>query len=343
MILEEEAALLIARQAEGGMRDAIGLFELCAAGGCDVTAERVSQVLGLSGYDRVLDAMTSVAKGDMAKLFATVAEVVSSAKDISVFWKELTGVCRDMLVSKYAENSMEYLDLTRQEAEKLSECAKLFTLAELIYHCKILDEAQARMLRSPTTKRITAEMALLRMCRPDLDTSNDALSARLSKLEDTVALGGSFTAPAAPAAKSEAFAKEAAEPATVAAPVIEKKEAPSPAPANPAPAPAVADTASGYDRVRDISEAVGRLDGTNRGLASFLMSSTAYVSKDGKELILKVDGFGASMLSQESAKSAVSDAFALARITDGRARVTVEVKKAGEKKSSAADDLSGWF
>ena len=81
----------------------------------------------------------------------------------------------------------------------------------------------------------------------------------------------------------------------------------------------------------------------NRGLASFLMSSEAYVSKDGKELILKVDGFGASMLGQESAKNAISDAFALARITDGRARVTVEVKKAGDKKSSAADDLSGWF
>ena len=344
MILEEEAALLIARQAEGGMRDAIGLFELCSAGGCDVTAERVSQVLGLSGYDRVLDTMVSVSKGDMGKLFATVAEVVSSAKDISVFWKELTGVCRDMLVSKYAENAMEYLDLTRQEAEKLSETSKLFTLAELIYHCKILDDAQARMLRSPTTKRITAEMALLRMCRPDLDTSNEALSARLSKLEDTVALGGSFTA-AAPAPVAAAPEAEAAKPVPSPAPEIEKKAspAPAPAPAKPAPAPAAPAQDDGYDRVRDISEAVGRLDGMNRGLASFLMSSEAYVSKDGKELILKVDGFGASMLGQESAKNAISDAFALARITDGRARVTVEVKKAGDKKSSAADDLSGWF
>ena len=340
ILLEEEAALLVARQAEGGMRDAIGLFELCSAGGCDVTAERVSQVLGLSGYDRVLDTMQSVSKGDMAALFATVSEVVSSAKDISVFWKELTGCVRDMLVSKYALNPMEYLDLTRQEAEKLAEISKLFTLAELVYHCKILDEAQTKMLRSPTTKRITAEMALLRMCRPELDTSNDALSARLSKLEDTVALGGSITTSAktpAPAPEKAEVKAEATPPAPEAKP--QEAKIPSPAPASTA-APA---QSQGYDRVRDISEAVGRLDGANRGLASFLMSSEAYVSKDGKELILRVDGFGAAMFKQESAKEAVSDAFALARITDGRARVTVEVKKTGEKKASAADDLSGWL
>ncbi len=343
MLLEEEAALLIARQAEGGMRDAIGLFELCSAGGCDVTAARVSQVLGLSGYDRVLDTMTAVSRGDMAKLFETVAEVVSSSKDISVFWKELIAAARDMLVSKYAENAKDYLDLTAQETEKLLETAKLFTLAELVYHCKMLDDAMARMLRSPTTKRITAEMAFLRMCRPELDTSNDALMARLSKLEDMIALGGSFTAPAPEKTEKKA------ESAPVAAPVKKEKPAPAEIKAEKAPEPAPAPTPvreaaeEEYERVRDISEAVGRLDGTNRGLASFLMSCEAYVSRDGKKLLLRVDGFGAAMFKQDSAKAAVSDAFALARITDGRAAVTVEVKKAGEKKKTAADDLSGWL
>ncbi|MBQ2729775.1 MAG: DNA polymerase III subunit gamma/tau [Clostridia bacterium] len=340
--LEEEAALLIGRQAEGGMRDAIGLFELCSAGGADVTAAQVSQILGLSGYDRALDTMVSVSKGDMAKLFATVSEVVSSSKDISVFWKELISVTRDMLVSKYTENPKEYLDLTNQETELLLETSKLFTLAQLVYHCKILDESMARMMRDPATKRVTAEFALLRMCRPELDTSNDALAARLSKLEDRVALGA-VAAPSAPATvvKSE----EAIEPAAKSdapAPVEVKEESVAENEKKPVQNVSAADN-EGYEKVRDISEAVGRLDGTNRGLASFLMSSEAYVSRDGKKLLLKVEGFAAMMFKSDESRKAVANAFALAKITDGVASVTVETLKTGVKKQSPSDELGGWL
>jgi len=151
-------------------------------------------------------------------------------------------------------------------------------------------------------------------------------------------------------------------------PVVANAPAPESAPVMPAPAPApipapapvkreetekpslvaapAAEKAGDeeLERVRDISEAVGRLDGTNRGLASFLMSSEAYVSKDGKRLVLRTEPFAAMMFKSEEAKSAVAKAFALAKITDGvAATVTVETIKAGEKKKSAADDLSGWL
>ena len=230
-----------------------------------------------------------------------------------------------------------------QETEQLLESAKLFSLASLVYHCKILDDAMSRMLRDPATKRTTAEFALLRMCRPELDTSNDALSARIAKLEDQMALGVpvATAAPApAPAPVAEKTEVKPA-PATVSAPVA--PPAPAPAIVKPAQkaAPAMGD--GEYERVRDISEAVGRLDGTNRGLASFLMSSEAYVSRDGKKLLLKVEGFAAMMFKSEDSKNAVANAFALARITDGVAHVTVEAIKAGEKKQTASDDLSGWL
>lgn len=346
-LLEEEAALLLARQAEGGMRDAIGLFELCSAGGADVTAAKVSSVLGLSGYDRALGTMEKVARGDMGALFETVSEVVSSSKDISVFWKEIIAVTRDMLVSKYTEDPKEYLDLTNQETEKLLETARLFNLATLVYHCKVLDDAMARMMRDPSTKRTTAEFAFLRMCRPELDTSNDALLSRVAKLEDAIALGGARTEAFEPAAKplaSETAVRVDDAPAPTKEPIPAPKAAEkAPAPvSSPAPAP-TQEGGNGYDRVRDISEAVGRLDGTNRGLASFLMSAEAYVSRDGKKLLLRVEGFAAMMFKTEDAKAAVANAFALAKITDGVAEVKIETAKPGEKKRSAADDLSGWL
>ncbi|MBQ8914896.1 MAG: DNA polymerase III subunit gamma/tau [Clostridia bacterium] len=349
MVLEEEAALLLARQAEGVMRDAIGLFELCSAGGADVTAAKVSEVLGLSGYDRALETIAAVARGDMAHLFEVIADISASSKDISVFWKELISVTRDMLVSKYSENAKAYLDLTDQEAERLFETARGFTLNQLIYYCNVLDEAAARMVRSPQTKRTTAEFALLRMSRPELDTSNDALAARLAALEDKMALG--VGQPPAPGAAQAPAPVAAPTPVSAPAPATEAKAAPAPsmpeaskAAAPPAPAPEKNEGQSGeYDRVRDISEAVGRLDGQNRGLASFLMSAEAYVSRDGKKLLLRMEAFAAMMFKSDDAKRAVAGAFALAKITDGVAEVTVETVKAGEKKKSAADDLSGWM
>lgn len=338
--LEREAALLIGRQAEGGMRDAIGLFELCSAGGADVTAAQVSAVLGLSGYDRALDTMIKISKGDMASLFKVVGEVVASSKDISVFWKEIISVTRDMLVSKYTEAPKDYLDLTDQETEMLLETAKLFSLSQLVYFCKILDDAQSRMLRDPATKRTTAEFALLRMCRPELDTSNEAILSRVSKLEDALALG--VPVQSAPSVKTEPVKEEA--PAIAVKeekrPESEKKAEPAPAAASSAPAQSAEDE---FDRVRDISEAVGRLDGADRGLASFLMSAEAYVSRDGKKLLLRMDPFAASMFSSDNAKAVAAKAFALAKITDGVASVTVESAKTDKKSKSPSDELGGWL
>lgn len=334
--LEREAALLIGRQAEGGMRDAIGLFELCSAGGADVTAAQVSAVLGLSGYDRALDTMKKISKGDMASLFKVVGEVVASSKDISVFWKEIISVTRDMLVSKYTNTPKDYLDLTDQETELLFETAKLFSLSQLVYFCKLLDDAQSRMLRDPATKRTTAEFALLRMCRPELDTSNEALLSRISKLEDAVALG----VPASPVSAVKP------EPAAEIPSVREEKKPEPEKKAEPifTASPSPAKNAEGeFDKVRDISEAVGRLDGADRGLASFLMSAEAYVSRDGKKLLLRMDPFAASMFSNDNAKAVAAKAFALAKITDGVAAVTVESAKSEKKSKSPSDELGGWL
>lgn len=333
--LDSEAALLLARQAQGGMRDAIGLMELCSAGGAAVSAEKVKEVLGLSGYDTAAQTMDAVSARDVAGLFRIVSEVVSGSKDISVFWQELISFTRDMLVSKYADNSAAYLDITDQESKVLNDTAAKFGLASLIYICKILDDGASRMLRSPQTRRSIAELSLLKMCRPELDSSAEALSARIAKLEDAVALGLPIqTSPKPQEDKTETDNKSAA-PASEKTP--QKVET-----AEESAAQGSADrsaVSNSFERVRDISEAVGRLDGGNRGLASFLMGAEAYVSADGKHLRLCVDGFAETMFKADGAREAISNAFALAKITDGRASVEVVKKGAHKASESLADEL----
>ncbi len=327
IVLEDEAAVLLARQAQGGMRDAIGLFELCSAGGADVTAAKVSDTLGISGYELVAETMEAVSRGDMAKLFGIVADVTSSAKDISVFWQELVSFVRDMLVSKYTENSGEYLDLTGTEAELLRTAASKFSLAALVNASSVLDDATVRISRSPQTKRIIAEMALLKLCRPELDTSPEALSARIAKLEDAMTLG-EFTP-----AEKKPEEKKAPAPAPAPAPVEEKKNN---VPESPAPD---AHDADGYRPVPDVSEAVGKLEGGQRSLASFLMSAAVFVSQDGKSVRLEADSFAATMLDREASKDAISAVLAKAHITDGKARIEVIEKKHSDKSSSLSDEL----
>lgn len=332
IVLEDEAALVLAKQAEGGMRDAIGLMELCGAGGADITTEKVSEVLGLSGYETAAKTMSSVADGDVGAMFETVANISAGAKDISVFWQELISFSRDMLVSKYTDDCTQYLDITDKEEEILRTTAAKFKLSSLIYICKILDDGAARMQRSPQTRRSVAEMSLLKMCRPELDTSAEALAARISALEDAVALG----VPVQKAQTSD-LPKESHK-ADNGEPVGEEKNISEP---QKEAVQMAADNGGDdiYDRVRDISEAVGRLDGANRGLASFLMSAEAYVSRDGTRLRLVVEGFAEAMFASDEARSAISNAFALAKITAGKA--TVEVKKKGSAHTgdSPADEL----
>ncbi len=326
IVLENEAALLLARQAQGGMRDAIGLFELCASGGADVTAARVTDILGISGYETVAEVMNAVSRGDMAKIFAIIGDVSSSAKDISVFWQELVSFVRDMLVSRYTD-SEEYLDLTGPEAALLKETASKFNLSSLIYISSVLDETSVRLARSARTKRLTAEMALLRLCRPELDTSAEALGARISKLEDAMAMGELTPTP-----KKE-------EPVAAPAPEIkqeEKKPAEEKAPEKPA-----VSVKDDFIPIPDISEAVGKLDGAGRTLAGFLMSASASVSADGSTVRIEAESIAATMFESETAKEAISAAFAKARLTEGRARIEVVEKSRTDKSASLSDELDG--
>ncbi len=325
MTLSEDAAILLARQAQGGMRDAIGLMELCGAGGRDITAEQVRELLGLSGYDAAAKALTYVAQEDIGALFGIVSEVVSSAKDISVYWQELLSFVRDMLICKYAPDPAAYLDLTVQELEILTDAAEKFTMPRLIHICSLLDDAAAKMARTPATKRMTAELALLKMCKPQLDVTPEAMAARISALEDKLALIDM----GAPVSKATP------------APIKEEPAVQEAAPAAKPPKRDIKTAASDSttQKVRDISEALSRLDEGHKGLAGFLTGADICTSADGRTLYICADNFAASLLGQADAKEAVASAFALAKITDGKASVIVEAKAAGAKEADPADEI----
>ncbi len=186
---EKEALRMIAKMAQGGMRDAISLLELCAGTQNKITLSCVNDTLGTGGRDNIEMTVRAIAKNNFDTIFATLNEIITSSKDISVFWQELISYYRDMLVMKTTASSQKYLDLTEAESVSLKKSCELFTKETLLSHCKILDEAFYAMTKAGTSNRIIAEMALVKMCDSMLDTSPNALLSRISKLENALATG----------------------------------------------------------------------------------------------------------------------------------------------------------
>ena len=185
--LTEDGASLIAKTAQGGMRDAISLMELCAGSHKTITSQLVNEILGTSSYDKMCQVAKNIAEKNYAKLFEVINEVVTSSKDILVFFADLTSFYRDMMVQK-SNVAEEYLELLPQESKMLSETASLFNVATLIYHATLLDEAYTNMMRNPSGKRLCAEITLIKMCDPKLSDSSEAILSRLSTLEDKITL-----------------------------------------------------------------------------------------------------------------------------------------------------------
>lgn len=330
--LTEDAAIVIAKQAQGGMRDAISLFELCASGGAEATADHVRDILGLTGIETLYRTAVAVARNDTAAIFKIIETICSSSKDISVYWAELIGFWRDMLVFRnLKENERgDYFDLTAPEMRLLADGARRFSDETISYHFSLLDEALRDMARLPQTKRLSAELALIKMSDAKLDTSTSSLLARISALEEKLAM----------LEAGVVSSRANAQPPLQAAPRSElAADAEAEEPSIGGESAAHEKGQDDYSPVGDIGEVVERLAEQNPPASSFLNQCDCYVSSDKTRLLIRTNGdFAKSMLSTESSLLSLGTAFRVCGITDAGAAITIETG-AKPKEKSAIDEL----
>ena len=345
--LSEEAARLIARQAQGGMRDAVSLLELCAGARLPITPELVTRTIGTTGREGTCRVVNAIAEKNFDILFAIVDEMVSASRDPAVFWQELIGYYRDMLVTKTVKDPSKYLDLTDSEREALVAVSGRFTKEALLFHIGLLEDALFAMQKSYAVKRTVCEITLVRLCDPALDTSTESILTRLSRVEEQL-VAGVPTIPAVSAAPAVAVpAMDMDEPpmpempldlweppvdtyaVSQPAPAPVQKAAPTPKPVSPptpaspapvsqvstaAPAPAPAPATGGQRVLRPLrvwTEAVERIKATSRMAASFLISAKAF-STEGGQVVVKLDStFAKDMVSREGAPEALRAALSV--------------------------------
>lgn len=302
--IDDDAARLIARYSQGGMRDSISLLELCASSGEKIDVHAVNETIGSAGRERMMDVARAIADKNFEFLFGEIDAVVTSSKDITVFWQDLISLYRDLLVVKTVKESAKYLDLTDFEAKALSALAEKFSREMLIYHCRMLEEALYSMQASGAVKRIIAELCFVKMCDDTLSTSNEALLLRLSKLEARVASG----VPVKPLQDKPEQKKEPVKEVASRAenekkavtftqePVREIKKAP------------VSADARSVKPLKAWSEAVQTIQSVDKGAYPFLKKTRAYIGEDNRIHVLN-DGFGLFAIDRPDIKSALAAAL----------------------------------
>lgn len=191
--LDPDAAMLIARLAQGGMRDAISMLELCSGDGARVTEEVVRVVAGVAGRGLLAKAVAAISEHDIEGIFNTVNVLYSSSLDIAVFWAGLVAFYRDMLVINSTKNPRTYLELTTSEYEETATLAKRFSREALTRQSGLADDALVRMSRANSSKRLIAELTLIRMSDARLSDDASSLAERIAALEEAVAGGSTIT------------------------------------------------------------------------------------------------------------------------------------------------------
>ncbi|MBQ9759967.1 MAG: DNA polymerase III subunit gamma/tau [Clostridia bacterium] len=296
--LDRDAARMLAKLAQGGMRDAISLLELCAGARREVTPATVEEAVGLTGRDAMLTIVHAISARDYDALFGQIAEVVRSSKDISVFWQDLIALYRDMLVIKTTSSAAAYLDLTDSETEQMNEAVKAFSKEKLLYHCRLLEEALFAMQKANAVKRLVAELTLVRMCDEALDTSTEALVSRIAQLEDCVATGN-FVATATPPKTHVSEPEKATS--------VIQEPIPTPA-AKPTVAPAPSAEKRILRPIRAWMEVVERISRSEPMTASFARTSHAFTTDDGKVIVRFDSDFALHMMEQGSARDRMRSA-----------------------------------
>ena len=229
---EGEALELIAHRAEGGMRNALtSLEQLIAFGDGAVTMEVAERMLGAVDSTDLADIVRTIGARDAAACFRWVAEYVETGADMAQFVANLAEHMRNMYVMAVAGPEV-VLDVSETTRRELIQELPLFGVDRLARLLGVLGDV-AGELKTSTNPRLTFEIALTRMVRPDADVTLEALAERVETLERQLA-GASVVAAAAPASAGVPVAAPA--PVSAAAPAAVVPAAVAPASAATAPA-----------------------------------------------------------------------------------------------------------
>ena len=185
-VLDSDAAFLLAKLADGGMRDAVSMLDQCLTVDSHVTTQLVTEITGITGSDYLFSITGQILAGDKGGLLKQVDALYRSSKDLTRFLMELVQHLRSLMLLKADPGCESLLVCSAQELEQYRAQAAQTSLPFLLRGITVLQQALDSMATSPD-KKLWVEMALLKLSDAKLEDSGQALLQRLDALERQVA------------------------------------------------------------------------------------------------------------------------------------------------------------
>ena len=187
--IEPDALQLLARLADGAMRDGASLLDQCASA-CTgtLTANAVARALGLAGQQKTAELLTAIADQDAAKALHLFSNLYAEGKDVAALLDELCALARDLLILKTAPKSGLSMLSGVGTGQEIAALRERFSGAELLRVVTMIQQTAAGFSKSANT-RIDCELLFMQLCDPGLSNDVQAMNARLGRVEQAIANG----------------------------------------------------------------------------------------------------------------------------------------------------------
>ena len=316
--IEEKALKYLAKSADGAMRDAWSLLDQCLAFhfGHELTYDMVLDVLGAVDTSVFSKLLRCVIARDVAGCIGVLEEIVLQGRDMSQFVSDFTWYLRNLLLVKTSGDSCEeVIDISSENLARLKEEAQQIEVDAIMRDIRCFSELSGR-IRYAGQKRVLIEMALIRLCRPEMETNEDTLLERIRKLEQTVEQieSGSIAVAAVPTGQ----------PTVQAAAPVRKAELPKAVP----------------EEIKEIVAKWPRVAGSaQQPMKSYLKNARLSLGGDNRLLLVVEDGLASDYFTKEPANKDALEQL-LAELTGRQIEVEVRSVHSKQEMESSYVDLT---
>lgn len=188
MELDDDAAILIARIADGALRDGLSILDQCAGRSKKIDSALVSEVAGLAGREALYKLTDCICTQNSSSAMTVISELYQNSYDMERLCVEMINHLRNFLIVKTVKDSRGLIICTDDEYNSIILSAENFTLENVIFALDLFQDALTK-IKTGANARVELEMAFVKLCEPKLDVNIDSLVDRISKLERAVNRG----------------------------------------------------------------------------------------------------------------------------------------------------------
>ena len=334
---EEKAVRYVAKAADGSMRDALSLLDQCIAFylGQKLTYDKVLEVLGAVDIDVFNRLIVEIAKGQTMEALAIIEEIIWQGRELSQFVTDYTWYMRNLMMVKVSDEVNDQLDISAENLAIMKQTAQELELNTLMRYIRVFSEL-SNQIRYATQKRVSLELAIIKLTTPQMEVDSDSILDRLRVLErkvekTSIALAeGQF----APAQQLDSPVKvQVAEPDLDREKVLKKELTPA----------EYEDMRLIIENIRKIRKTSELRDRIGQGTMKLLDAASINIGPDRKSVLLSFDNsqegkMGFQQFSKEDHMKALQDL--VAELTGKQVEISCQSKESLAEKDVTSVNLS---